>query len=486
VIRRLVTGALAALLFGVMATANSGGYRYGVSDQAFYLPAIARSLDPSLFPHDAPVLDAQARLWLGDDLVGALARGATVNLPALAGWSYGLGLLLLAAAVAYFLRGLGASWLAVGVGLAVATIRHQITKTGANTLEGYFHPRMLAYALGIWALGCVLRRRYGIALVLIAVSAVLHSTTAIWFGGVVVAAAAWTAGRRAMGVVAGGVVLTAIGLATLGTRMDAPWLIAVAGKSYLFPSAWPAYAWLINLSYPVVLWWIYRRRSAAALAVPGESALVAGLMVLVLGFLVSVPLSAAGIALAVQLQITRVFWVLDAATLLYVVWWLIDDVGQRRGVRWRAAAAGVVAAITIARGGYVLIVETGRPLASWTLPAGNWADVMDWVHAQPVGLNVLADPGHAWRYGSSVRLASLRDTVLEETKDTALAMYDHDVALRVLDRTQALSGFENFSLEQIRTVGARYGADVVLVERPRRLDLPILFANARFTVYSLR
>ena len=60
-------GVLAASLlpFILLATLNSAGYRYGSSDQAFYIPAIRHQLDPSLFPRDwatlgAPVLDLDA------------------------------------------------------------------------------------------------------------------------------------------------------------------------------------------------------------------------------------------------------------------------------------------------------------------------------------------------------------------------------------------------------------------------------------------
>ena len=42
--RRL--GSPAASLFVVLATANAGGYRYGASDQAFYIPAVMRALEP--------------------------------------------------------------------------------------------------------------------------------------------------------------------------------------------------------------------------------------------------------------------------------------------------------------------------------------------------------------------------------------------------------------------------------------------------------
>ena len=40
---------------------------------------------------------------------------------------------------------------------ALMTLRHRITQTGANSLEPYFQPRMLAFALGAWAIAAYLR-----------------------------------------------------------------------------------------------------------------------------------------------------------------------------------------------------------------------------------------------------------------------------------------------------------------------------------------
>ena len=70
-----------------------------------------------------------------------------------------------------------------------------------------------------------------------------------------------------------------------------------------------------------------------------------------------------------------------------------------------------------------------------------WRDAMDWLRSQPVDVHVLADPGHAWRYGSSVRIAAGRDVFLEEVKDAAIGMYSRDVAMRVLTRTRAIDDF---------------------------------------------
>src|SRR5262245_63647486 len=75
--------AVAALLFGVLATANSGGYRYGISDQAFYATAVVKDLHPSFFPRDTPLLNAQAGLQWSDEIVAALSRTLHVDLPPL-------------------------------------------------------------------------------------------------------------------------------------------------------------------------------------------------------------------------------------------------------------------------------------------------------------------------------------------------------------------------------------------------------------------
>ena len=54
---------------------------------------------------------------------------------------------------------------------------------------------------------------------------------------------------------------------------------------------------------------------------------------------------------------------------------------------------------------------------------------------------MLADPGHAWKYGTSVRVSAARDVFLEEVKDSALAIYSRDVASRVVERTAAIGDF---------------------------------------------
>ena len=479
------------LLFVVLATANSGGYRYGVSDQAFYLPAVHHHLNPDLFPRDAPLLDAQARLIASDELMAAAVKTTGLSLPLVAAILYVLTLLLLIGAATAFARGLGYSWWAVALFGILLTFRHRIARTGANSLEGYMHPRELAFAIGVAALAFVVRGRHAIALGLVVASAVLHPTTAAFFGLVVGVAALASAGRGFSRATLAGVclLLTAVAvwalvygpLAGRMVTMDAEWLAVFAEKDYLFPAQWPIDAWLLNLAYPALIVWTWRARIRRGLAVPHERGLVIGLLASVVLFLVSVPFTIANVALAVQLQITRVFWILDFAAIAAIAWWLT----QSR--RMAMVAIGVCLAGSAARGYYLLEVDQPeRQLVRITLPDTPWMDAMRWLAAQPPDWHVLADPGHAWKYGISVRVGANKDTLVESVKDSAIAIYDRAIAMRVADRVHFTSEYDQMSTARLRMLDEKYGLDVAVVTAGSALDLPLLYRNAGFAVYDVR
>lgn len=483
--------AAGAAVFLIVATANSGGYRYGISDQAFYVPAIAHAADPALFPRDTAVLAPQMKLWAGDDVLGFVLRVLPVSLPGLFAVLYLTGLVLLFAASVFLARGLGASWLAVVGATAFLTLRHRIAKTGANSLEGYMHPRMIAFALGLIAFGFLIRRKWAAAACFVGLAAVVHPTTALWFGaaiaiGLVATRSILWQRLRGLGLlwILPLTLLLALALIFVaGPRMDSILLSVLSEKDYLFPHQWPAYAWTLNLLYPVVLWLIYLRRRTLGVTAPGEWHLVAGLTGLVVLFLCSVPLAAKQIAPVVQFQVNRVFWLLDGASAFYVAWWLIDDLAARRKAGTAVAAALVL--LACGRGVFILH-DTGRALIQIDLPDDDWTGAMRWIRTQPADWQVLADPGHTWKYGTSVRVAALRDTVLEQSKDSAMAMYDPQVAYRVSDRIVALWNFGDLVDWQFRRIGSRYGAQILVLERPRDLNLPRLYENDRFVIYDLR
>jgi len=481
--------AAGAAVFCLLAVMNSGGYRYGIGDQAFYVPAVVQHLNASLFPQDRALLHVQDRFMAYDDIAAATVKTTGISLPVLFLIAHFAALVLLFGGAVAIGRQLYRSWWTVTLLAALLTLRHRITQTGANSLEAYFQPRMLAFGLGLWAVGSYLKGRGTLALAFIAAAFLMHPTTAIWFGIWVVSALAvserrWRAPLAGLAVAAAGTALWAIALGPLRghlAKMDPRWASVLAGKDYIFPFDWTAIFWIVNFGYAAIIVAIVEFRRRRALALPGESGLAAGALALVAVFVISVPFMRAWVALALQLQTSRVFWLLDFLATVYLAWLLSEAVPPK----WQRGVVTAAVALAAARGAYVALVEHhGAALVSVNLPADEWTDVMAWIRRTPAGTRVLADPGHAWKYGTSVRVAGERDVYLEEVKDAALALYSPDVAARVRERVQDAQNFEAMTPERAKTLAKKYDLAYLVVDRD--IDLPIAYRNARFRVYALK
>jgi hypothetical protein len=482
--------AAGAVAFALVAILNCGGYRYGVGDHAFYVPAVVQHLDSTLFPRDRILLHAQDRFMLYDDAAAFLARVAGISIPVLFFTGYLAGTTLLFGAIVAIGRVMYKSWWTVALLAALLTLRHRITQTGANTLEAYFQPRMIAFALGAWAIAAYLRGKGAAALALVALAFALHPTTALWFGiwigtALIVSDRRWRVpmlGLGALGAVAALWAVTSGPLRGHLSRMDPLWASAMAGKDYVFPSDWNASFWLVNFAYLGVAGAIYLLRRNRGVAMGQERGLIAGGAMLVVVFLISWPLMLAGFALALQLQTSRVFWMLDFLAAIYIAW-LLGEAPGRVAVR-RVVVASVVV-VAIARGMFVWGVEhAGDPVVRLDFPQDNWTAAMKWITQTPVEAHVLADPGHAWKYGTSVRVSGERDVYLEEVKDLALALYSRDVAIAALQRIRDSQNFDALTPQQLQSLAARYDLDYLVVERD--VDLPLAYRNEQFRVYSLQ
>jgi hypothetical protein len=485
-------------LFVALVALNCGGYQYGASDQAFYIPAILTHLNPDLFPRDRALIGAEDSLMVFTRGMAGLSRATGLSLPALCLAGYVLGLAVLFGG----LQALGrvmyrSSWSVAALAIAW-TLRHRISRTGANTVEGYLHPRMLAFAAGLAGVVAILRGRPWLAAALVVVSAVIHPTTAIWFGIWIGVATIVSDDRhrRAWLAAAGALAAAAALFLWLGpfrarfVRIDDEWLSVLAVKDYLFPTAWPLFAWVTNLGYAAIVagTYFYRRRSERV--VPGETGVVAGLIVLVAIFFASLPFVALRVAFIVQLQVPRIFWMADLVATVYVIWLLVEAPWLARWPRWAANAGRVVfaclAVFAVARGIYVTRVEhAGRPAVGYDLPPTPWNDAMGWLRAHTApDAYVFADPAHAWRYGTSVRVAAERDVFLEEVKDASIAMYSREVAHQVAERIGATRSFQQMQPDEARALAVRYGFDYLVTDRV--VDLPLAYRNAVFNVYRLR
>lgn len=492
-----------------LATLNSGGYRYGASDQAFYQPAVLLQLDPALFPRDTPVLAAQTGLTLADEVVAAVVRLTGASVPTVFAALYLAALSLFAAGLWQIGRQLFAHpWTTVAL-LAAFSLRHAIARSGTNTLEGYFQPRLLAYGLGAVAIAAFLRGRLAVTAVLLVAGALVHPTTALWFALWLGVAAMvhdrrlrpWGFAAIAVGAAAGAWALAAGPLAGRLGIMDPEWRRMLQTKTYLFPLEWPAYAWLLNLGYLAVIGLLYRRRAGLGLVQPRERALVLGSSALLVIFLAALVCHGLGITLAFQLQPARIFWMFDFLATLYIIWALAEGMSRRAAVStdagwsfytpWTTAAAVsrpvlvalLLTLLSVTRGVYVLL-EAERPPVQMTIPDDDWGRVMAWARTTEKTSGWLADPMHAVLYGTSVRVAGERDVFVEAVKDAALGMYDRGVAVRTDERLRAVPDFTGLTTGEARGIGATYDLDYLVTEAA--LDLPLAFESGPLRVYRLR
>ena len=496
--RTLAAWTLAALVFAGVATLNCGAYRYGVGDQAFYIPGILRHLHPDFFPRDRQLIDDQDRLTVTNRAIAGVVRTTGISIPSIFAVLYLASLGLAFAGSMLVARSLRLSaWSQAAFAFAL-TLRHRIGMTAVNSLEGYAHPRMLAWGIGIVAVAAFLRGRHIVAVVLAALAVLVHPTTGMWFGiwlGAAImisdrAARPWLLGAGAACALAGAWALTAGPLAAQVVRMDPDWLQVLSGKGYLFPTTWPVSMWLVTALYAIVVPLVFVLRRRLGVSTPQERGLVGGVLVLLLIFAVTLPLVHARLAIAVQLQISRVFWMVDFMAILYAVWLAVDArsrAAMQARPAWsgRAAVALIVVAAALGRGAYVTLVEhAGQAVVRMGPGTGEWEDAMGWIARTPPSTHVLVDPGHSYRYGTSARVSGERDTFLEEVKDSAMAMYSRRVAARVLERTRALGDFQDLTPVHARQVAARYDVDYLVTEHA--LDLPVAYRNARFWIYGLK
>ena len=99
------------------------------------------------------MIGAQGRYFLLDELMGGVARLTGAPVPWLFLAAQGLTLATLFGGAWWLGRAVLTSPWALAGWIAALTLRHRIAKTGVNTLEGYFHPRVLVCGLGLMSVG---------------------------------------------------------------------------------------------------------------------------------------------------------------------------------------------------------------------------------------------------------------------------------------------------------------------------------------------
>ena len=85
--------------------------------------------------------------------------------------------------------------------------------------------------------------------------------------------------------------------------------------------------------------------------------------------------------------------------------------------------------------------------------------------------------------GTSVRVSAGRDVLLEDVKDSSIAIYSREVGHRVVDRTSALGDFSTLDAPRARTLARQYDLNYLVTDTD--LPLPLVYSNSQFRIYAL-
>jgi hypothetical protein len=450
-----------SLLLAVLTAASVlvHGYHFGQQDAAIYVPAIKKSLDPSLYPYDSQFFLGQTRWMLFPQMVAASIRLTHLSLEvAVLLWHVaGVFLVLLAA---WNLAGCcfpdpARRWTAVAMLAAARLLPVLGTKLGLT--DRYLHPRDLALAAVLFAVTAALEKRVT-AVAWLAVATVLHPTMAL-FGAfhVVFQTLCWPPWRK----LACCVVPLTLAVSPAG---DA-WREVLTSRPYLFPLRWRWYE-LASVIAPLALLLLYRRigqrRGMPVLAALSGRLALAG----VIGFAVAVTISLTpGLEHLVPVEPARVLH------LVYLLCLLLG--GGLLGAYPRLAATAIllVGALFFAadRQWY-----PSSPHLEWPgRPAHNaWVEAFIWTrgHTPPTAFFAL-DPYYMFSSEEDAhgfRAFAERSMLADWVKDRSVAALTPLLAAEWREQVRDRERWSEFGRDDFRKLTKKYGVHWVLIQRSCR------------------
>ena len=471
------------------------GYHPGVEDDAVYLSAIRRRLNPALYPHDFRWFTLQMQASVFDRLMAALVRFTHIPLP----WMELLGQFL---AAFFVLRGCwivarrcfpgkAAQWASVALVGVLFTL--PVTGTALYLFDQYLHPRAIATALILAAIPAVLDRRVLRSAALLVAAVVVHPIMGVlgvsWC--VILGVGGWLEQRSAERKLAElePVTAAALGIVPLwifeGT--SPAWRLALNTRNYYFLGRWTWYEWLGVIGPVCILWMMARWARRADRPVMARLA-ACGAFFAVFQFAVAcILLLTPGLIRLMPLQPMRY---------LYMVYLLMAVlagglIGEKllRGHAWRWAVLFVPLALGMFAGQRSLFPGTAHLELPWTAPRNPWLQAFAWVrHNTPTDAYFALDPYYMQAPGEdyhSFRALAERSELADAVKDAAVATQVPELAPQWQRQTQALAGWSHFQKQDFLRLRSEFGVNWILVRGPGVAGLDCPYRNQAVAVCRL-
>jgi hypothetical protein len=448
------------------------GYHPGLEDDAFYLAAIKKNLNPALFPHDSEFFTVQFQATIFDKLIAFSVR--LTHLPL--AW---MELLWQFAAIFFILHGCWriarrcftrteAHWAATAMIAALLTL--PVTGIAVNFADQYLHPRALATAAILAAVVAVIDSRLWLAVFLLAVAFSIHAIMSA-FGISLCAFLYWSLRRPILRRPPPGLIAAILfPLGWIFEPASDAWRQAAATRSFYFLNRWEWYEWL-GVFAPLALLFACQRflRSNRSLAGPVLLPLVSALLYYgafqtVVGLAIMFPPS---------LERLRPFEPMRYLHLLYVFFFLIAGgflgsyVLGRRAYRWALLFLPLSAGMFYAQ----RQMYPASPHIEWpgAAPKNPWIEAFAWIRQNtPVDARFALDPHYVTLAGEDYhgfRALAERSVLADYEKDGGMACRVPRLAPRWLKEATAQSGWRNFGPGDFQRLKKDFGVAWVLLSR---------------------
>ncbi len=450
------------------------GYHSGIEDDAIYLPGIKKLLNPALYPHDAQFFASQTNAFLLLRAVAASARLTHIPVEWMqAAWQL-LSIFALIAGCWYVASRcfeqvrdrIGA------VALVSALLTMPVAGTSLYIADQHLHPRTLACALILFAIGAVLDRRFGVAIILSAMAVLVHPLMAAFGIAYLIVLALplerWIAHPplKGKGAAPIAVMLAALPLPII-LHPNPAWREAALTRSYFFLRRWEWYEWVGIFAPMLLLWWF--SRVAGQMDSPKMARLCRRLV------LYSAMMSAAGIIVGIPAQLDWLAPVqpMRHLQLVYLLMLLVAGgllarhVLQKRVWRWLVLFVAVCGGMLYAqRASFATSPHIELPTSRVT---NRWVRCFRWIRQNtPQDAYFAVDPRYMSRPDEEnfgFRAIAERSKLADYSKDAAVVAVAPDLAPAWKTQVQSMRGYENFTPEDFLRLRAEFGVDWALVER---------------------
>lgn len=238
------------------------GYYLGVEDGEIYVPAARKLLHPTLYPYATEFFLSHQRLSIFSSILAFTARLTGLSMDwTLAGWYVvsifaTLTVCWLLAAVSF--SSPRARWCSVLVITAVLTM--PATNTGLLLMDPYLTARSFSTPLTVFALVCILRRKFLLATLTTVVTAAIHPQMAVYLialAALIGLAEKFSSVTQRRGpFLAGFAAILPVGFQLQPATY--PYSEALYARDFYFLSTWTWYHWLGLLAPLAFLVWFWR------------------------------------------------------------------------------------------------------------------------------------------------------------------------------------------------------------------------------------